>query len=382
MLSDTSTSDSNGKHSPPHGKGGEAVVARLLLRLIGLVICGYSGWRLGGVVAEAAGAPDPLFWTGAFVVAGALVGFFIVPLLFILPARWFMGSLKEVPTPTLVASMIGLVLGLLVAALLALPLSVLPGLFGMVLPIVIAIIMGYLGVSVLLAREQDILYILNIPSESAEAQAQGGPRTNGASRNGHNQVVLDTSAIIDGRVADITQTGFLHGTLIIPQFVLDELRHIADSNDPLRRNRGRRGLEMLNKLRKNADSPVVVMDVPLPDVPEVDAKLVKLATKLHSPILTTDFNLNRVAEIQGVKVLNVNELANALKPVVLPGEEMPLRVVQEGKEAGQGIGFLDDGTMVVVESGRRFINADINVVVTRVLQTAAGRIIFALPRAA
>jgi len=358
------------------------VVAKLLVRLIGLVICGYGGWRLGQAAAEAAGAPDPLVWTAAFVVAGAIFGFFIMPLLFILPAQWFTGSLKEVPTATLFASIVGLVLGLLVAALLALPLSVLPGLFGMVLPIVVAIIMGYLGVSVLLAREQDILYILNIPSEPAAAQAQGGARANGASRNGHNQVVLDTSAIIDGRVADITQTGFLYGTLIIPQFVLDELRHIADSNDPLRRNRGRRGLEMLNKLRKNAEIPVVVMDAPLPEVPEVDAKLVKLATKLHSPILTTDFNLNRVAEIQGVKVLNVNELANALKPVVLPGEEMPLRVVQEGKEAGQGIGFLDDGTMVVVESGRRFINADINVVVTRVLQTAAGRIIFALPRAA
>ncbi|MDO8532407.1 MAG: PIN domain nuclease [Dehalococcoidia bacterium] len=358
------------------------MVVNLLVRLIGLVVCGYGGWRLGQVAAGLASASEPRIWVAAFVAAGALVGFFIAPLPVILPARWLMKSLKEVPTATLFASIVGLVLGLLVATLLALPLSVLPGLLGMVLPIVVAIIMGYLGVSVLLAREHDILQILNIPSEPALVDVKGSVRTNGASRNGHSQVVMDTSAIIDGRVADIAQTGFLHGTLVVPQFVLDELRHIADSSDPLRRNRGRRGLEMLNKLRKNAEVPVVVMDVPLPDVAEVDAKLVKLAVKLHSPILTTDYNLNRVAEIQGIKVLNVNELANALKPVVLPGEEMPLRVIQEGKEAGQGIGFLDDGTMVVVESGRRYINTDINVVVTRVLQTAAGRIIFALPRAA
>jgi uncharacterized protein YacL len=188
---------------------------------------------------------------------------------------------------------------------------------------------------------------------------------------------MDTSAIIDGRIADISKTGFVHGTMIIPRFILDELRHVADSSDALRRNRGRRGLEILNKLRREAEVPIQILDVDAPEDPEVDAKLVTLAKNLKANILTTDFNLDRVAELQGVRVLNINELANALKPVVLPGEEMVVLIIQEGKEFGQGVGFLDDGTMVVVEGGKRHINSHLDVSVTRVLQTAAGRIIFA-----
>jgi uncharacterized protein YacL len=194
------------------------------------------------------------------------------------------------------------------------------------------------------------------------------------------QILLDTSAIIDGRIADISQTGFVHGTLVIPRFVLDELRHIADSPDSLRRNRGRRGLDILNKLQKESDVPVQIPDVDFADTPEVDGKLVKLAKSLRCPIITNDFNLNKVAEIQGVRVLNINELANAVKSVVLPGEEMAIRIIQEGKEAGQGVGFLDDGTMVVVEGGRRYLHSQLNIIVTRVLQTVAGRMIFAHPK--
>ena len=191
---------------------------------------------------------------------------------------------------------------------------------------------------------------------------------------------MDTSAIIDGRIADLTITGFLDGTLIIPRFILDELRHIADSSDSMRRNRGRRGLEVLGRLRRDATVSLEVLDMGIETGEEVDAQLVKLAKGMNSSILTTDYNLNRVAELQGVQVLNVNELANALKSVVLPGEEMRVNIVQEGKEAGQGVAYLDDGTMVVVEEGRRYVNSVHDVVVTRVLQTAAGRIIFAHPR--
>jgi uncharacterized protein YacL len=191
---------------------------------------------------------------------------------------------------------------------------------------------------------------------------------------------VDTSAIIDGRIADLTVTGFLEGKLMIPRFVLDELRHIADSSDPIRRTRGRRGLEVLGKLRKDNTVPLEVMDVEVSRGNEVDSELVLLAKAMRSPILTTDYNLNRVAELQGVQVLNVNELANALKSIVLPGEELRVNIVQEGKEAGQGVAYLDDGTMVVVEGGRRYLNAFHDVVVTRVLQTAAGRIIFAQPK--
>ena len=191
---------------------------------------------------------------------------------------------------------------------------------------------------------------------------------------------VDTSAIIDGRIADISKTGFVHGTMVIPRFILDELRHVADSSDSLKRARGRRGLEILNKLRNEAEIPIQIMDVDYHDDSEVDGKLVRLARNLNAQIMTTDFNLNRVAELQGVRVLNVNELANALKPVVLPGEEMMVRIIQEGKESGQGVGFLDDGTMVVVEGGRKHINTHLDVSITRVLQTAAGRIIFAQPQ--
>ena len=198
----------------------------------------------------------------------------------------------------------------------------------------------------------------------------------------HNgQLIVDTSTLIDGRIADIGQAGFIPGSLIIPRFILNELHHIADSYDALRRNRGRRGLDILTRLQQESSIPVEISDIDAKEIPDADGKLVKLAKALGCAILTNDFNLNQVARIQGVRVLNVNELANAVRPVVLPGEEMAIRIIQEGKEFGQGLGFLDDGTMIVVEDGLRYINNRIEVVVTRVLQTAAGRMIFAHPKA-
>jgi uncharacterized protein YacL len=197
---------------------------------------------------------------------------------------------------------------------------------------------------------------------------------------GDPRIVVDTSAIIDGRIAEIVESGFIYGTLVIPRFVLDELQHIADSSDALRRNRGRRGLEILNRMQKEPATPVEIVEDDIAGVTEVDAKLVALARSLSRVILTNDFNLNRVAELQGVRVMNINSLANAVKPAVLPGEELRVRVIQEGKEAGQGVGFLDDGTMIVVEGGARHLERDLDVTVTRVLQTVAGRMIFAQPR--
>src|SRR5207253_1930112 len=194
------------------------------------------------------------------------------------------------------------------------------------------------------------------------------------------KILLDTSTIIDGRIADISQTGFIFGTLLVPRFVLNELQRIADSADTMRRNRGRRGLEMLNRLQKDATVPIEITDSDVEDVIEVDGKLVKMARTLHCPIITNDFNLNRVAELQGVKVLNINELANAVKPALLPGEDITIRIMQDGKELGQGVGYLDDGTMIVVEGGRHYMNMTIEVTVTRVLQTVAGRMIFAHPK--
>jgi uncharacterized protein YacL len=193
-------------------------------------------------------------------------------------------------------------------------------------------------------------------------------------------ILVDTSAIIDGRIADIADSGFLYGTLVVPRFVLDEVQRLADSAESIRRTRGRRGLEILGRMRKEGATPVVVIDEDVPGISEVDSKLVELAKRSGRAILTNDLNLNRIADLQGVRVLNVNSLANAVKPALLPGEELKVRVIQPGKDAGQGVGYLDDGTMVVVEGGARAIDAELDVTVTRVLQTVAGRMIFAQPR--
>ena len=200
-----------------------------------------------------------------------------------------------------------------------------------------------------------------------------------AAAGSEQRILLDTSVIIDGRIADICAAGFISGMLLVPQFVLNELQHIADSSDVLKRNRGRRGLDILNKLQKDSLTPVRITDMDVEEVHEVDEKLIILAKQLSCPILTNDYNLNRVAELQGVPVLNINELANAVKAVFLPGETLRIKVIQEGKEAGQGVAYLDDGTMVVIEDGRRYISQTLSVMVTKVLQTAAGRMIFAKP---
>ncbi len=192
--------------------------------------------------------------------------------------------------------------------------------------------------------------------------------------------ILDTSVIIDGRIADLCKTGFIEGQLIVAEFVLEELRHIADSADSLKRVRGRRGLDMLNLLQNDLKTEVIITDEDFDDVNEVDIKLLKLAQKKNGAVVTNDFNLNKVAGIQGVKVLNINDLANAVKSVVLPGEEMRIQIIKEGKEYGQGVAYLDDGTMIVVEDGRNLIGKNIDVVVTSVLQTSAGRMIFAKSR--
>jgi len=266
---------------------------------------------------------------------------------------------------------LGLVAGLVAGLLLFPPLSRLPGGAGWVVPLAVSGSLGLLGAALGTWRHRQFsVAVLGL--DRAQQSTDGAPQP----------ILVDTSAIIDGRIADLAATGFLMGTLHLPSFVLDELRHIADSSEPLRRNRGRRGLEVLGRLNNDARSSVKVLDRFLQDGSDVDSKLIGLAKEINARLLTTDFNLNRSAELRGVKVLNINELANALRQVVLPGEEVALRVIQEGREFGQGVGFLDDGTMVVVEGGRRFLNTDLEVTVSRVLQTATGRIIFAQPKAA
>jgi uncharacterized protein YacL len=259
---------------------------------------------------------------------------------------------------------------LVITALITLPLAMLPDPYGKYAPLGAAVFLICLFVPIATLQGPAILQFFFSSS----------PLVPGKSGNRSEFLILDTNAIIDGRIADIMATGFVQGTLLIPRFVLDELRHIADSHDSLRRNRGRRGLEMLNQLQRGSEIPVQISDIDFEEVFEVDSKLIMLAKTIHCPIVSNDLNLSRVATLQGVKVLNTNELANAVKPVLLPGEEMTLRIVQEGKEPGQGVGYLDDGTMVVVEGGRRHLDSELTITVTRVLQTAAGRMIFAQPK--
>jgi uncharacterized protein YacL len=272
----------------------------------------------------------------------------------------------------MISGMLGLIVGLVVAALVSFPLSLLPEPFSQLLPFIGAVVFGYLGVVVFVARQNDILGLLRSRLASTPEDGSSGGQ-------GGRSVLLDTSVIVDGRIADIARTGFMPGPMLVPSFVLTELQHIADSSDGLRRQRGRRGLDILNRLQKEPAISFRVTDLDVEGVRDVDDKLVILARQLRCPILTNDYNLNRVAELQGVTVLNINELANAVKAVYLPGESLEVQVIQEGKEAGQGVGYLDDGTMVVVEEGKGHLDRTIGVVVTKVLQTAAGRMIFARP---
>ncbi|MGE5262476.1 MAG: PIN/TRAM domain-containing protein [Acidobacteriota bacterium] len=337
-----------------------------LLRLVGMFVFAFFGLKIG----EALGTgPDTIRYIVVLALAGAALGLLVTPWITIRPYLWARRTIRQIPAQQLLAATIGLIIGLIIAALTAFPLSLLPDPWKSVFPFISLIAFGYLGAWVMVMRERDFFAILG-----GRLGREGFVRA-----STDKSVLLDTSVIIDGRIADISRTGFVDGTMTIPRFVLAELQHIADSADSLRRNRGRRGLDMLNKLQKESIVPIRITDLDVEEVHEVDDKLIRLAKNMHCPIVTNDYNLNRVAELQGVRVLNVNELANAVRAVVLPGESMRVRVVQEGKELGQGIAYLDDGTMVVVENGKKFLNSSIDVVVTRMLQTNQGRMIFAAP---
>ncbi len=316
----------------------------------------------------------------AAVLAGGVFGHRLGPALVAAIGSW-MGAierrLSQAAGLDILAGSLGCVLGLVVSYLLA------PALIHLPWPgrAVVAVFLAYLGAAVFVRKHEDWLGLWAGRSEG-QPRANGGAADTpaGSLRDGRPKI-LDTSAIIDGRVSDLYETGFLEGELIVTNFVLDELRHMADSGDELRRQRGRFGLEVLGNLQKSLQAPVVFENQdPDPDA-EVDSKLVLLARQMGGHVVTTDFNLNKVAELQGVSVLNINALAYALKPRVLAGETMVVRVVQPGKQPGQGIGYLEDGTMVLVEGGKRFMNQDVEIVVTNWIQKPQGRMVFGKPRA-
>ncbi|WP_097028499.1 PIN/TRAM domain-containing protein [Clostridium peptidivorans] len=280
-------------------------------------------------------------------------------------------SIQRLPANEVISGTLGAILGLAISSLFVNLLARIPVL-GVPLAVVVAVIMGALGANIALRKRDDIMNLF-----SGFKKAGSGSKDKKGKGNKADPKILDTSVIIDGRIFDLCQTGFIEGTLVIPNFVLEELRHIADSSDGLKRNRGRRGLDVLNKIQKELNIDVQIYEKDFPDIAEVDSKLLKLAQVLSGKVITNDYNLNKVAEFQGVPVLNINELANAIKPVVLPGEEMRIQIVKDGKESNQGVAYLDDGTMIVVEGGKKHIGEIVDVTVTSVLQTAAGRMIFA-----
>lgn len=346
------------------------------IRIIGMfvfgIMTGYWGFWFGSTNA----AEQVWTYTFGLGTVGALFGLIGTPYFTTLPMRALRRMLVRISAENLLAGLSGLVAGLLVAALLTFPLSRLPDPLGNVLPFLAVLLFGYFGVALFVMRQADIMAVIGTVSNRG---GESVSPVNNAWGQGSRTILLDTSVIIDGRVSDIAKTGFLPGTLLIPRFVLNELQYIADSADSLRRQRGRRGMEVLSELQKVSAVSVRISDIDVEGVREVDDKLVILARQLKCPILTNDYNLNRVAELQGVSILNINELANAVKSVVLPGENMGIAIIQEGKEMNQGVGYMDDGTMVVVEGGNRFIGQTRAVSVTKVLQTAAGRMIFAKP---
>ena len=341
------------------------------------------GAALGGLIGIVVVTSDPSLFSevpgaGAvilgWIVAWTVLGFSILPYLTVVPAARLIRSVQEMSTAEFVTSVAGLLLGLLMGLLLGSPLSAFDKPWGIWLPLGVSVFLGLGMVGLTVAKRADLL----VAAEAIGLVHRPDSETGG--RSGDPHILVDSSAIIDGRIAEIVESGFLFGTLVVPRFVLDEVQKIADSPDTLRRNRGRRGLEILTRMQKDSPTPVVIVEDDAPEVSEVDAKLVSLAKRYSRAVLTNDFNLNRVAELQGVRVLNVNSLANAVKPALLPGEELRVHVIQAGKEAGQGVGFLDDGTMIVVEGGARFMDSEVDVAVTRVLQTVAGRMVFAQPR--
>ncbi|MBW8350587.1 PIN/TRAM domain-containing protein [Bacillus sp. IITD106] len=304
------------------------------------------------------------FWAVDFIVNGV---------------KWLEDRIVKAPITDILFGSLGLIFGLIVAFLAGLAINQMEiPIINTYVPILLTLLLGYLGFQVGFKKRDELTSLFSINRGGKKRGADGAEAEKETSSK--RLKILDTSVIIDGRIADICQTGFLDGIIVIPQFVLEELQHIADSSDALKRNRGRRGLDILNRIQKEIDIQVEMYEIDFDDIQEVDSKLIKLAKLTDGIVVTNDYNLNKVCEFQNVNVLNINDLANAVKPVVLPGEELNVQVIKDGKEYNQGVAYLDDGTMIVVEEGRNYIGKRIDVVVTSVLQTSAGRMIFAKPK--
>ena len=338
---------------------------RLVAALIGFVFGFFLGSSLLQVT-QVTPLTNQILVVLLLATACAILGWLGAPYVTVMPAAYVVNWLRAASGGDLIGGAFGAAVGLMLALFLAFPLSFLPGDIGRYAPLVTAVVLGVVGATAGAVKRNEL---------GALAQGVRGGRRDRADA----RVLLDTSVIIDGRIADVVRSGFVRGTLIVPKFVLAELQFFNDSPDGSRRERGRRGLEMLAKMQKE-DTVKVELSEEEPAGTGADGKLVTLARALGVPIMTNDYGLNRVAELQGITVLNVNDLAKAVRPVVLPGEEITVRVIQEGKEPAQAVGYLEDGTMVVIENGVRHIGSELPVTVMRVLQTVGGRMIFGHPK--
>ena len=340
-------------------------------RIVGMVIFALVGARVGVETADALALPE-LATSFIFSLVGILFGLVMTPWITVRPLRALNRAINEVPMEVLFTGVIGLLAGLIMAQLLAYPLSLLNPPWGNLLPPIVSVVFAYVGLTLLSLRSREAWTFLHDWLGIGRNRAFIGT---GAER----QLLLDTSVLIDGRVVDIAKTGFLGGTLIVPRFVITELHHVADSADPQRRNRGRRGVEKLKELQTAPSVPFKIIEEDIEEFTEVDDKLIALAIKMNAPILTIDYPMNRVAGAQVVTELNINHLANALRTAYIPGETFPIHIIQEGREAGQGVGYLEDGTMVIVENGRAYMDRTTYVTVTKLINKDTGRIIFAQP---
>lgn len=375
-----------------------AIVGGGLMHLASPLIAEFLSFEMGSSTAEPFQIPlaDALSVLIG-VIAGGLIGYFSAPFLTATLRRfslWVEKQINKMPFSDVVAGVVGLAIGLIIANLIGVAFANIP-VVGSYIPVIFSIVFGYLGIHIVVKKQKEIADLIRaVPKwikeskskhenhDSDKKDSDNKAEKEAAAENTVNNVslkLLDTSVIIDGRIADICRTGFIEGKLLIPVFVLEELQHIADSADALKRVRGRRGLDVLQRLRTEYGMLIEIINEDYDDITEVDSKLVRMGQLKGAKIITNDFNLNKVSELRGVPVLNINELSNAVKPVVIPGETMHVTVVKEGKEHNQGVAYLDDGTMIVVENGRRFMNEAIQVEVTSALQTAAGRMIFAKP---
>jgi len=325
----------------------------LIIRAILLLTCSISGYAIAYYNA------DP---NSSYLIFKSIAGF-IIGLIVALLVIKVEKEIRKVSLRIIIGGVVGMIIGLIIAFIMGFGLNmvskirenqqVVPWIY-----MLLTVIMGYLGLVLGSKKIEEFNFFLT------------------GSNTETDQRLLDTSVIIDGRIADICDAGFMEGKLIIPRFVLNELQLVADSADSIKRSRGRRGLDVLNRMKKSSTVNIEIVEQDFPKIKGVDGKLVALAKEMNAKLLTNDYNLNKVAELQGVRVINVNELANAMKPVALPGEQMTVKIIREGKEQGQGVGYLDDGTMIIVDNAQKLLNMNVEVIVTSVLQTTAGRMIF------